>query len=168
MGPIEAQLTVNAQAVRQRLRNTQPPHRIDIRVSDDVKKLQAQLDGMREQLAAANAEIEKYKPQFHPHPVHRIIELVSKREGISKIEIVSHRRSKDVCFARQIAFYLASTQTAYSLPRIGACFDGRDHTTVLHGRRKIIRLRALDSVLDNKLRWYEQQLGEPALDRKGA
>ncbi len=40
---------------------------------------------------------------------------------------------------------LAKELTNHSLPEIGAAFGGRDHTTVLHGCRKIVELRESDS-----------------------
>ena len=34
----------------------------------------------------------------------------------------------------------------------------RDHTTVLHGKRKITEQRKVDSELDLKLKWYEVEI----------
>ena len=41
--------------------------------------------------------------------------------------------------------YLAKTLTSRSLPDIGRRFGGRDHTTVIHGVRRIEELRAKDA-----------------------
>ena len=46
-------------------------------------------------------------------------------------------RTKEIALARQVAMYLARSLTGSSLPKIGAAFGGRDHTTVLHACEKI-------------------------------
>jgi chromosomal replication initiator protein len=48
---------------------------------------------------------------------------------------------------RQIAMYLSKQLTDRSLPDIGRRFGGRDHTTIMHGVRKIEELRASDAQL---------------------
>ena len=46
---------------------------------------------------------------------------------------------------RQIAMALAKELTSMSLPEIGDAFGGRDHTTVLHAKRKVEELVRNDS-----------------------
>jgi len=46
-------------------------------------------------------------------------------------------RTKEIAEARQVAMYLCRTLTSSSLPKIGAEFGGRDHTTVMHAVEKI-------------------------------
>jgi chromosomal replication initiator protein len=41
--------------------------------------------------------------------------------------------------------YLAKSITTRSLPEIGRKFGGRDHTTVLHGYRRILELREIEN-----------------------
>ncbi|MFK7792311.1 MAG: chromosomal replication initiator protein DnaA [Devosiaceae bacterium] len=57
--------------------------------------------------------------------------------GLTKTDLLSHRRTKQIVGPRQIAMYLAKMMTVRSLPDIGRRFGGRDHTTVLHAVRKI-------------------------------
>jgi hypothetical protein len=47
--------------------------------------------------------------------------------------------------------YLAKQLTPRSLPEIGGRFGGRDHTTIMHGVRKIEELMATDSQLADDL-----------------
>lgn len=56
---------------------------------------------------------------------------------ITLAELLSHRRTTRVVYPRQISFYVAKTMTGKSLPEIGRRFGDKDHTTVLHGIRKI-------------------------------
>ncbi|WP_291869691.1 helix-turn-helix domain-containing protein [Bradyrhizobium sp.] len=57
--------------------------------------------------------------------------------NITKVNFNSERRTKNVVYPRHVAMYLARQLTTRSLPEIGRQFGGRDHTTVLHGARKI-------------------------------
>lgn len=57
--------------------------------------------------------------------------------GVSIDQLCSQERSRTVVEARQIAMYLCRELTDLSLPKIGAAFGGRDHTTVMHANKKI-------------------------------
>lgn len=57
--------------------------------------------------------------------------------GLTKTDLLSQRRTKQIVGPRQIAMYLSKVMTVRSLPDIGRRFGGRDHTTVLHAVRKI-------------------------------
>ena len=63
----------------------------------------------------------------------------------------SHRRTANLVRPRQIAMYLSRSLTAASLPEIGRRMGGRDHTTVLHGYRKITRLLETDVELREQI-----------------
>jgi hypothetical protein len=56
---------------------------------------------------------------------------------VDRMDILSARRTMEIAHPRQIAYYLCKALTLRSLPDIGRKFGGRDHTTVLHGVRKI-------------------------------
>jgi len=90
--------------------------------------------------------------------LNKILTLVSRKERISQNDLYSPRRQQDVVFARQIAYYLCCVFTRLGTPTIGKAIGDRDHTTVIHGRDKIKNLRVTDPVLNNKLKWYEEQL----------
>ncbi|MFD0657208.1 chromosomal replication initiator protein DnaA [Thermocatellispora tengchongensis] len=62
--------------------------------------------------------------------------------GISIDDLCGGSRSRVLVTARQIAMYLCRELTDMSLPKIGAQFGGRDHTTVMHADRKIRSLMA--------------------------
>lgn len=75
-----------------------------------------------------------------PISVAVIQQEVCKHYGITKGELTGNKRSQAIVFPRQIAMYLARELTDLSLPRIGAEFGGRDHTTVMHATAKIQKL----------------------------
>ena len=62
--------------------------------------------------------------------------------GLSIEEITGPSRGRHLVMARQIAMYLCRELTDLSLPKIGAQFGNRDHTTVMYADRKINQLLA--------------------------
>jgi chromosomal replication initiator protein len=62
--------------------------------------------------------------------------------GLSIDELTGPSRGRHLVMARQIAMYLCRELTDMSLPKIGAQFGNRDHTTVMYAERKINQLLA--------------------------
>jgi chromosomal replication initiator protein len=62
--------------------------------------------------------------------------------GVSIEELTGPSRGRHLVMARQIAMYLCRELTGLSLPKIGAQFGNRDHTTVMYADRKINQLLA--------------------------
>lgn len=91
--------------------------------------------------------------------VERIQQAVAEHFGVERADILSARRTKEVTRPRQVAMYLSKKLTPKSLPEIGRRFGGRDHTTVLHGARKIERLIESDAILFNLVNIIAQELG---------
>jgi chromosomal replication initiator protein len=62
-------------------------------------------------------------------------------------DLTSKRRTRSLARPRQMAMALAKELTEHSLPEIGDAFGGRDHTTVLHGCKRIRELIETDGKL---------------------
>ncbi len=77
--------------------------------------------------------------------IENIQKTVADYYKIKVAEMYSKKRSRIIVRPRQMAMALAKELTPLSLPDIGEAFGGRDHTTVLHGYRKIAELRISDS-----------------------
>jgi hypothetical protein len=91
--------------------------------------------GIKEPWFCIIDEIDRRRP---PLRISDIINAAIKAfPGISKNDILSPRRTADVVRVRQISMYLAKEMTRKSLPEIGRCFGGRDHTTAIHAVKKI-------------------------------
>lgn len=72
--------------------------------------------------------------------IDNIQSTVAEYYKIKRSDLLSKRRNRSVARPRQVAMALAKELTNRSLPEIGEAFGGRDHTTVLHGCRKIKEL----------------------------
>tara|TARA_Y100000389_G_scaffold162869_1_gene165829 strand:- start:25469 stop:26812 length:1344 start_codon:yes stop_codon:yes gene_type:complete len=64
-------------------------------------------------------------------------------------DLLSKKRTRSIARPRQFGMALAKELTNHSLPEIGDAFGGRDHTTVLHGCRKIEALRVSEKRIDD-------------------
>ncbi|TLM98034.1 MAG: chromosomal replication initiation protein, partial [Actinobacteria bacterium] len=71
--------------------------------------------------------------------------------GVSESDLIGSKRSQSIVYPRQIAMYLAREITDLSLPKIGAEFGGRDHTTVMHATSKIQKLMKSDREVYNQI-----------------
>ncbi|MEY3406386.1 MAG: hypothetical protein RLZZ556_458, partial [Actinomycetota bacterium] len=66
-----------------------------------------------------------------------IVRAVSDYFKLSQEELFGKSRSQAIVVARQIAMFLCREKTSMSLPKIGALFGGRDHTTVMYAIKKV-------------------------------
>ena len=83
--------------------------------------------------------------------VEEIQRRVSEHYNIRLSDMIGPKRLRSIARPRQIAMYLAKQMTTRSLPEIGRRFGGRDHTTIMHGIRKIEELKATDGQLAEDL-----------------
>lgn len=90
--------------------------------------------------------------------IEDIQRVVCRQYSIARGDMLSSRRTANIVQPRQIAMYLAKILTLRSLPEIGRRFGGRDHTTVLHGIRKIEALVKTDAALAGEIENLKKQL----------
>ncbi|HNP35786.1 MAG TPA: chromosomal replication initiator protein DnaA [Woeseiaceae bacterium] len=81
--------------------------------------------------------------------IENIQKTVAEYYKIRVADLLSKKRTRSVARPRQMAMALAKELTNHSLPEIGDAFGGRDHTTVLHGCRRIVSLRETEKRIDN-------------------
>ena len=80
-----------------------------------------------------------------------IINVVSEHFGITPLDLIGQKRSKELVFPRQIVMYLCGDMTSESLQNIGKALGGRDHTTIIHGTKKIASELKTDENLKNTI-----------------
>ncbi|MGI3169865.1 chromosomal replication initiator protein DnaA [Pseudooceanicola sp. C21-150M6] len=77
--------------------------------------------------------------------VEEIQRKVAEHYNIRLSDIIGPKRVRTYARPRQVAMYLAKVLTSRSLPEIGRRFGGRDHTTVIHGVKRIEELKLQDA-----------------------
>jgi len=77
--------------------------------------------------------------------IEEIQRKVAEHYNIRLSDLIGPKRVRNFARPRQVAMYLCKQLTARSLPEIGRRFGGRDHTTVMHGVKRIEELRTQDS-----------------------
>lgn len=90
--------------------------------------------------------------------VDEIQKTVAEHFSLKQADLLSERRTRSVARPRQIAMWLCKQHTTRSYPDIGRRFGGRDHTTVLHGVRKIEELIAQDEQIGRDVETLTRKL----------
>lgn len=91
----------------------------------------------------------------------RIDAVVSARLGPTRV----HGNAQPACFNRQVAMYLAKYVAGWSTTCIGRFYNGRDHSTVIHGIQRIEALRESDPEIDALLSELKDRLARSHEER---
>ncbi|WBL33293.1 chromosomal replication initiator protein DnaA [Sinirhodobacter sp. HNIBRBA609] len=79
--------------------------------------------------------------------IEEIQRKVAEHYNVRLSDMIGPKRVRTIARPRQVAMYLSKQLTTRSLPEIGRRFGGRDHTTIMHGIRKIEELKDGDRQL---------------------
>jgi chromosomal replication initiator protein len=95
--------------------------------------------------------------------LEQVVQTICNYYNVTPDALYSSSRSRTIAFPRQMAMYLARTETDASFPQIGAKLGHRDHTTILYGYEKIAALLESDSearrdMLEIKASLYETRV----------
>lgn len=90
--------------------------------------------------------------------VEEIQRKVAEHFNIRLSDMIGPKRVRSFARPRQVAMYLCKQMTTRSLPEIGRRFGGRDHTTVMHGVRKIEELKIKDHQMAEDLELLRRAL----------
>lgn len=85
--------------------------------------------------AAAQADASARAQRFS-----RVLTAIAREFGVSSAQLVSRDRSKFVSQARSAAFYVLALGGEFTLREIGNALGGRNHTRVIEGRDRVVRL----------------------------
>jgi len=92
--------------------------------------------------------------------IDEIQRKVADHFNIRLSDMLGPKRLRSYARPRQVAMYLCKKLTPRSLPEIGRRFGGRDHTTIMHGVRRIEELRQKDSQLAEDIELLRRLLEE--------
>ena len=90
--------------------------------------------------------------------VEEIQRKVSEHYNIRLSDMIGPKRVRTYARPRQVAMYLSKNMTSRSLPEIGRRFGGRDHTTVMHGVKRIEELKLQDGQIAEDLELLRRAL----------
>ncbi len=93
-----------------------------------------------------------------PLTAEDIIAVTAAHFDTTPVELIGPSRKQPLARQRQIAMYLCRENTELSLPKIGAAFGGRDHTTVLHAVDKVKTLMTSDKEVFDEVSQLDQKL----------
>ncbi len=121
---------------------------IAINIKSNVRELEgalnkltayANLEHTEITLEIAIQELQNIISPDTPHEVtpQLIIEVVAEHFGITVDQMMSKSRSTDISNPRQIAMFLCKNMTDHPLDSIGQLLGGRDHSTIIHGIKKV-------------------------------
>ena len=91
--------------------------------------------------------------------VDKIFAAVEKKYNVTKADLESKSRVKEVAQARHIAIYLIRSITEMSLPHIGKMFN-RDHSTVISSIEAIDKKRAMFPSFDAEVSELKKEILE--------
>jgi len=90
--------------------------------------------------------------------IEEIQRKVSEHYNIRISDMVGPKRVRSYARPRQVAMFLCKKLTSRSLPEIGRRFGGRDHTTVMHGVRRIEELCLQDGQIAEDIEMLRRAL----------
>ena len=104
-----------------------------------LNKLVATARLMRQPLIIETARhtLRDFVPQPVSLTIPQVMETTARFYNLALEDLTGRRRTKEIALARHVAMYLVRELTEASLSQIGEAFGQRDHTTVLHGCKRI-------------------------------
>ena len=122
-------------------------------IADNIKSNIREIEGALNKLIAyetlqkthvtleiAEKELQNIISPDKPKPItaQLIIETVAEHYQISMDQMISKNRANQIARPRQIAMYLCREMIDTPLDAIGALLGGRDHSTIIHGHKRIV------------------------------
>ncbi len=102
------------------------------------------------------------RPPVGPEEVLR---AVAEFYGLTVEDLTGRSRRQEVAYPRQVACYLLRQEAGLSLPQIGECLGGRDHSTVLHACERIAGLLEKDGGVYREIQSLRERLHHSRAER---
>ena len=142
------------------------------RFASDVRKLEGTLNELFFKAILYNPEridITFAKEIFKENPIvvkqedeltpKRIKNAVCEYYGLTRTQIESKSRTKNIANARHIAIYLCRTHLEMPFAKIGFEFGNRDHSTIITKKKKMMKLLKEKETFQQAVMQIESNLG---------
>ena len=96
--------------------------------------------------------------KIHPTSSKQILDKVAKYYNLTTKDLCGNSRVTNIKTARQIAMFLLSKELSLSTTKIGAEVGGKDHSTVMHGIKKIESDLKLDFALRSQIEEIKERI----------
>lgn len=90
--------------------------------------------------------------------IEKILRVVGDLFNTSTDDLLSAKRNKELVWPRQIIMYLLRHEMNLSFPKIGKELNKKDHTTIMHGVKKIEKEIATNDDLQKELAILKEKL----------
>jgi chromosomal replication initiation ATPase DnaA len=158
-------------AHKERMARLSPPSRDE----ETIKRLKKDIDKLNEELRRARfvmAEQKKYIAKLAGvaastmPKLEEVLSTVCKYYAVSADEMRGNGRTYPLFQYRQIYYFLCR-EYGHSLTQTGIHIR-KDHTSVLHGSRKIKEMMETDVILSGDINEIRQKIGKKVYDRQQA
>ena len=96
--------------------------------------------------------------KLRPTSPKQVVEKVAKYYGLSVSELKSKSRVSNIMVARQVAMLLLSKELGLSTTKIATEVGVKDHTTVMHGIKKINNSLKLNFILRDQIEEIKEKI----------
>ncbi|MGI9012771.1 MAG: chromosomal replication initiator protein DnaA [Phycisphaerales bacterium] len=97
----------------------------------------------------------------HAPTIDRIVDIVCDYFNVRRADLLSEDKHQSIVRPRQIGMWLAKRHTRFSFSEIGGHFGGRDHSTVIHARKTVDKLKGRDEGFARDVDHLESLLLQP-------
>ena len=87
-----------------------------------------------------------------------IIDVVAEHFGVNPEDITSKKRNSEFVLPRQVVMYLCRSMLEISLSNVGKILGKKDHTTIIHGIKKIEEDITTNEELKNKIEIIKKKI----------
>ena len=120
---------------------------------------QASLSGVEISLELAKKELsDRIKDPISTVSTDTLLNNIARHFNVRVADMKSKDRSRKFSLPRQIAMYLLRKYTHKSLPEIGLCLGGKDHSTVIYGINAITAAIENDPIVQKQVEEIQNML----------
>lgn len=88
----------------------------------------------------------------------QVVEQTAQYYNIKPTDLTGSKRDREIVLPRQVAMYIMRDELNMSFPQIAHALGGRDHTTVMHGVKKIHGMLTADDSLSHELKTLKEKI----------